>query len=605
MFVDVARGLYGKNEREQADMVLLLALVVASVGEQAVHPSAVTLADEQKSEVAWVLKFLRESRRLEKGERVEATSFVAGLDATLTKECSVASSRAISELIDAVDRHRKGDRDGARMALDAWLDRAEKDLVVPRISYAFKQETETRVFHLTLEVGLGAPVLEASNSFTFGAGAKSMGDPVLTLQTSVDAPDSKRSRDESARTYVHAAALAGVMHFLAGDATRGEIAAARAVGALTQRTRLYVPGVTDEPITWATDARGTLAVLGQQAAEAGRPFLAGTLFGLVRASMEPSLPEPADFAALVDPAPKLVGGMEGVAPVLARAKKTLEVLAGGLKCGGRRSDKAVYLRASCDTYATSLGLRIADATAALPTLEARGKGATCADFAAVDAFLQPASRGTYDPDRLQQAAKKLLESDKAFDAAMLLTRQRQPNHCSPSLMTLLRTAAARLDRASAARADLLSAAVNCEASSLSPALITDLGSLDAEIERLGDSSRQLEIGLFAAKLALTHGSPDPLSALVGKPGFVSRQRETGAGPLGFALLLDHASSALAGQPVRLKETAADVDLLCGRLPPPDRAEICKLLAPLRAEKASPEDRKKAAEDALRRLLGPE
>ncbi|NUO47874.1 MAG: hypothetical protein HOV80_03350 [Polyangiaceae bacterium] len=603
LFVGVSKALYEKGERQQADMVLLLALVVASVSEQTVHPTAIALADEQKSDVAWVLKFLRETKRLEKGERTEPASFGPGLDALLAKKCSTASSRAVTELSDAVDKHRSGDRDAARMALDAWLDRAEKDLSLPRVSFAFKQETETRVFHLTLEVGLGGPMLQGSNSFTFGAGAKSTGEPLLSLQTAVDSVDSKRARDDTARTFVQAAAVAGVMHFLAGDNTRGEIAAARVLAALTQRTRLYVPGVTDEPMMWADGARGTLAVLAQQAADAGRPFLAGALLEMVRTSVGGGA-EPSDFAAVLDPLPNLIQHMPGVAPVVARAKKTLEVLPGGLPCGGRRSDKAALLRATCDTYANALALRIADATAALPTLESKGRGAACADFAAVDAFLQPASKGTYDPDRLQAAAKKLLDADKVFDAAVLLTRQRQPNHCSAPVIALIRSAAARLDRVATTRADLLSAAVNCEANSISPALVTDIGSLDTEIDRIGDSSRQLEVSLFAAKLALTHGSNEPLAVLVGKPDFVSRQRETGPGPLGFALLLDHASSALAGQPIRIKETASDVELLCGRIPPPDRAELCKLLEPLRVEKAAAAERRKAAEAALRRLLGP-
>lgn len=602
-FVEVARSLYAKQSREQADMVLLLALIVSSVQEKPVHGSAVALADEQKSEIAWVLRYFRETRRLESGEKLEPASFGPGLDAVLAKSCAAGSSRVVSDLFDAIDRYRTGDRDAARLALDAWLDRAEKDLVIPRVSFAFKQETETRVFNLTLDIGLAGPLIQGANGFNFGAGARSSGEPVLSLSSTVDPADSKRSRDEAARAFVHAAALAGVMHFTAGDTQRGEVAAARAISVLTQRSRLYLPGVTDEPIVWAADSRATLAVLGQLAADAGRPFLAGALLGLVRISFDGATAEPADFYKLLDPVPKLLDKI-GLDPVIARTKKTLAILPGGLPCGGRRSDKAALLRANCDSYSGALALRIADATVALPTLEARGPRAACGDFAALDGFLQPAAKGTYEPDRLLVAAKKLIDADKPYDATTLLTKHRQPNHCTPQVIGLVRAAAARLDRAAATHADLLSVAVNCEASSLSPSLVADLGALDADIERVGDSNRQLEIGLFAAKLALVHGSADPLRALVARPDFVGRQRESGAGPLGFALLLDHASSALAGSPIRMKETQDDVDLLCGRIPPADRAELCRLLDPLRSGKSNVESRKKAAEDALRKLLGP-
>ncbi len=604
LFVDVARGLYGDKRSEQGDMVLLTALVVASLQERAVHPSAVELADQQKSEIAWVLKFLREARRLEDGQSVDAESFVPGLEALVARKCAFASTKEISSLMGALEEHRAGDPQKARTALDAFLDRAEKDLVVPRVAYAFRQETEVRVFNLTLEIGLGAPVLSSSNSFSFGVGARSWGEPLLSLEATVGTSDAKQTRDESARTYVHAAALAGVMHFLAGDPARGEIAAARALGVLTQRTRFYVQGVTDEPMTWAQDARGALAVLGQQAAEAGRPLLAGALLGVVRGSFDGTLAKPEELAALLDPVPSPLSTLRGAGAVIDRTKATLRVLPGGLTCGGPRSDKAAHLRAGCDTYPIALALRVADSIAALPKLERRAAGGPpCADLGALDAFLTPASRGTYDPDKLTDAARAMLDAGKVYDASVLLTRQRQGAHCTPQLVGLLRAASLRMERAATVRADLLSAAVNCEAKSLTPALITDLGALDAELAKIGDGSRQLEVGLFSAKLALTHGSPQALAAVVQRPGFVTSQRDHGATALGVALLLDHASNALAGEPARVKETAPEVELLCGRLPPADRAELCRMIEPLRAQKASPAERKKAAEDALRKLLG--
>jgi hypothetical protein len=601
-FVEVARSLYAKGSREQADTVLLFAVLIASIQEKAVHPTALALADEQKSEMAWVLKFLREVRRIADRERLEPASFAPGLDAFLAKSCIPAKAEVVSDLLAAIDAHRGGDRQAARLALDAWLDRAEKDLVIPRVSFVFKQETAARVFNLTLDVGLAGLLISGANGVNLGAGARSSREPLLSLSKTVEPIDSKRSRDEAARAFIHAAALAGVMHFVAGDPQRGEIAAARAIAAASQRTRLYLEGVTDEPISWTADSSATLVLLGQLAADSGRPFLAGSLLSLARESMGTAA-KPEDFQKLLDPLPPLLADM-GADAAVARAKKTLATLPAGLPCGGRRADTAALLHPSCEGYAEALALRIADATVALPDLDAKSVKRGCADFSALDAFLEPAAKGTYEPDRLMTATTRLLDADKPYEAATLLTKHRQPSHCTPQLLGLVRGAAARLERAPALHADLMSVAVNCEAQTLSPALVTDLEALDKDLDRLGDPPRRLDVSLFAAKLALVHGSADPLRAVVDRPDFVSRARESGAGPLGLALLLDHAASALAGANVRVKATQDDVDLLCGRSPPADRLELCKLLDPLRNESSTADARKKAAEAALRKLLGP-
>jgi hypothetical protein len=602
VFVEVARTLYKDGDRQPADMVLLAALVTASLSEEPIHPAVIELADAEESQVAWALKFVRETRNLEKGDKMAPTSFVAGLDALVSEKCAAASGAEIAAFFAAVQRYRDGDRDAARGAMDAWLDRAEKKLVVPRVSYAFRQETATRVFNLTLEVGLGGGVLGGVHSFNVGAGAKSSSDPVLSLDTTVDAPDSKRTLDDRARYYTHAAALAGVFHFASGDAKRGEAAAARALGAVTQTTWLHTPGITDDPSNFASAAVGTFAVLAQQAADAGRPFLAGSLWTVVRQNGG-FYATPDDMAALLDPVPPLLAGTKDLTPTIERTKKTLRLLAAGLPCGGPRSDKAVHLKTTCATYAGSLSLRIADALAALPSLDPKQPRASCADLAALDAFLTPAATGRYEPDRLQDAAAKLLDADKALDAAFVLTRHRQPNHCAPAVTQAMRKAAAQLDRVPTTRADLLSAIVNCSAGSVTSTLVADLSALDDEVRRIGDAKRQLEVGLFAAGLGLQHGEPGPLLALAKKPDFVARHREDGPAALGVALVLDHASSALAGQPIRLQETKPDVDLLCGAVPPRDRAELCRMLEVLRTPGRTADDRKKAAESTLRKLVG--
>lgn len=604
VLIDVSRSLYAQGKAKQADMLLLSTLVVAGVRKVPPPDAAIDLAIANHSRAAWALEFAREVGAGSRGEQMRPERFVPDLKHAVAESCGMASVDELSSVLQGIEDFRAGKRKEGRSALEAFAAQAQQKAVsLPRFSFAFQQETRTRALALTIEFGLGSGVISGANSFSVGAGAKSPGDPLLKLAVTIDGPDGKRAMDDTARFFIATSALAGVYHFLDGDKEAGEIAAARTLGAATQRTWLGVPGVTDDPLTWSADARGTVAVLAELAAENGRPLLAGDLFSLVKASLGAGA-DKAKVDSLLDPLPLGLVGLKDVAPLVERTKTSVKALVAGLSCIHGKDMTATYERAPCEDYPIALALRVSDSLHVLPVLTAgpKGQGGACPDLAALDGFLVPAQKQTYEPDKFIEAVTKLMEAGKTYDAAILLTKHRRPDHCSAAVTEKLSAVADRMKGAPTTRADLLSALVNCSTGAPPVELARALSALDDELLRVGDPVRSAQLALFATSLTVKTDAIEPLAAIALRPDFVDRWRHQNPEILGAALALDHAASILSGKPVRVEETAKEYNLLCADMPPKERAQLCQLVESLRGKTTPPDVRKKAARDVLSSLV---
>jgi hypothetical protein len=604
VLIDVARDLYAHQKAKQADMLLLATLVVTQLRKVPPLAEAVKLAQDNHSHALWALEFARELSEGSRGEPMHADAFVPDLKAAVTDACGIASVDDLGAVIAGMDDFRAGRRKEGRAKLEKVLTEArDKAFTVPRFSFAFQQETKSRAMSLTIELGLGSGLLSGANTFSVGAGAKTAGEPTLKLAVTVDNPDVKRALDDTARYYIATSALAGVYHFLDGDVEAGEIAAARTLGAATQRTWLGVPGVTDDPTSWSADARGTLAVLAELAAESGRPLLAGDLLSLVKASLG-SAADKETVKGMLDPVPLGLVGIKDLGPIIDRTRTLLDETFSQQPCVHAKDITSKFEKAQCGDYPTALALRVADSVHVLPTLSAgpKGQAGACPDLAALDGFLVPAQKETYEPDKFLDAVGHLAEAGKSYDAAVLLTKHRRPDHCSAAVTEKISALADKMKGAPVARADLLSALVNCTTGAPPPEVARSLGVLDEELLKVGDPMRSAQLSLFAAALTLKTGSSEPLAAVALRPGFLDRWRRQNPEVLTVALAIDHAASILAGKPVKVDETARDFALLCSESPPADRAQLCKLVGDLRAKGSTPDELKKSAKDVLGMLV---
>lgn len=607
-YVKTAGELYDQGRTKEADTVLLAAVVTAAVTGDPIWPELFDLASAKKSSTAWLFDFLKFSKPA--GQQAPITSLAArprfqqGLETMMKEHCAQASSSTIADVLDAVERFKSNtDRPKALADLDTALEKGAADLTLPHVSFTFVQETRTRALNLSIDVALAAPFVSSTGGFNVGGGFKSAGTAQLALKVGVDTADAKRTRDDSARYYVQASATSAALHFLAGEPAKAERSIARALGAVTQRSWLYTPGITDEPGRFAEPSLAMFALVAQQAIDTGRPFLAGVLLQIIRASVDPATARTKDFVAILDELPKPLLGLAEMDPLAERARSTLALIGGGLACGGPRLDKAVFLRPSCSGYPLAIALRLTDSIAAMPALTAGKKAssdASCAAYAAIDGFLVPAQNGKYEPDRILDAVDHLLEQNKIFDATFLLTRPRDPAHCGDRIVQQMRKANDQLTGVPPLRADLLTAIVNCEVGGETAVLSADLAALDTELLRVGDPSRQIQIGLFAAVLAMRRNEPALVESIVKKAGFLPAHREHGP-LLPIALMLDHVTSALAGKEIDVQGTQRDMDFLCGLNDLPAGPDTCKTLRQLREPNADAAARKRIAEGVLSKM----
>lgn len=604
MLVSYASAFYAGGRADQGDLALLGAMAVAALTQAPPSPEAIALAAQHKSRITWALRFLAELTATSRNAAPDPAAYAGAMRAATDDACQLPAAEGTLAVAGAVHDFAAGRRSEARAALDHFLDAAESGgLRVPRMAYRYEEKTATKVFALTLEVSYGAGMLQGSNTFQLGLGIRSRGEPEGALTAALAPDDGAKSDEESARYYVHAAALAAVYHLLDGDEARATTAARRALAVLTAGARLGPRSVrTEHPATLGVDARATLAVAAQLAAEAGMPFLAGDLWTVVRQG----LPEGADdavIAGILDPVPFGLTGVAELDPVLARTRKSLRFVADPLACTRAKIDVGAYEEPACDAYPLALSLRIADVLKKLPRLRRGDTGARCAPLRSLDAFLGGADRGAYDPDAFTRAVEDLRAGGRLYDAATLLTRQRHDGHCGPLILTASRALGRSLTLGPLVRADLLSVAVNCTAAAGGPDVAADLVALDAATRALADPARSLKVLLSVADLAARTDQWALLDQLVQQPDFIDRWSTVHPTAAAAALLFDHAVAVVAGRPVDLEKTRAAHALVCEIFPPGDRAEVCADLAALRAPPAgSPADRRSVAREAVQRRI---
>lgn len=606
-FLSAAKSLYEQGEVSQADMILVASVLVSALEKEPPSSEAVALAEAKGRPLAWLLSFMQSSLPdkqpdgAPRGAQPAPKSFKEGLARFVASECAVASSAAIADVAEYVRRFKAGDRDAARLGLDELLAKEERKLVVPHVSYVFRQQSDSRIVNVALDIDLAAPFVTGEGGFNVGMGFQTVHDDSFTLDASVSSQDDRRTRNGTARYYVHALATTAVYHFLAGDPERGERAAAKALGYLLNTSWLFAPNVTDPPGDFVHGATATFAILAQLAADSGRPLLSGALLSTVAGRFDRGSTRPEELPGLLD---QLDGPMAGIAelePVVTRAKKTMTLLGGGFTCVGPKHDQAFLMKPTCESYPQALSLRFADSLAALPELTPSKKGATCEDFGALDAFLVPASSGRYDPDKLSLAVDRMLSAKKPFEAAFLLARLRDPNHCSEAIVKDMRRAAEAVGSGNF-RADLLTGIVNCDASSAPSALKDDLTALRDEIKQIGDPAREIDLGVFSAVMAVRKGDPQ-LASIVGKePELLTRHRIAGR-YLIPAILLDHLASALLEKPVALDAAQKDLALVCGPGAQKEVAPLCDAIEALRAPASSAKEKKRVAEETLLKMTG--
>ena len=603
LLVGYAKAFSARGLRDQGDLWLLSSLVAGALSDGAPPAEAVAQATESKSRVAWALRYLAEIARAKQGVAPDPAAYAEGMRAAQDDACATPDVGAVLSVMGAVRDFSAGRRTEARAALDRVLEDADaRGLSVPRMTYKYEEKTSTRVFALTFDISYGAGLLEGPNTFQVGLGLRTPGVPEGALSVSASS-DPARAGEEAARYYVHAAALAAAYHFLEGDGERGAAAVRRAISALSFGVRLGPRTVTSaQPVAWGKDARALLALDAQLAAEAGMPFLAGDLWTLVRALLGQD-EDDAAVARLFDPLPVGLAAVPDVKPLVARAARSVAVVAAPLPCTDAQVELGGYEEPACDAYPLALSLRITDVLKKLPRLR-RGGAGQCATLQRVDAFLGAADRGTYDPDAFTGAVEALRADGRPYDAAVLLTRQRRDGHCNPALVAASRALGRSAALGPELRSDALTVAVNCGSAALSASVVDDLVAIDGETRLLPDLSRNLRLVLFVTDLALREKRYDVLTRLTAQPDFIDRWMKVSPQAATAALLIDEAAAALA-PPGGARPAAARgaYELFCETFPPGDRAETCGQIKALRAAHAAPpEERRRRAKEALEKLV---
>jgi hypothetical protein len=589
---------------DQADLCLLGALLLSTIAHTPPAPAVLDAARAQKSRVEWALRFADDSERVRGGAAPNPASYAPGVKAAEAAACAIADVDTPVAVMEAVRDFGAGKRVEARRSLDELLARMEsRGLALPLVTYRYEERTATKVLALSLGVSLGSTLVEGASSFQLGLGVRSAGAPEGQLTTTFEPPTSAQASADAARYYVYVSSLAAAYHFLDGDRDHATRAAHRAIAAVVGGVRLGDRRAVAESQTKATSAaRAVIALDAELAAEAGLPLLAGDLFSLVRGA----LPEDADDAAvakLLDPAPTGLAGLPGVEALARRTQKALRVLADPLVCTEAKIDRSVFEKPACESYPIALSLRVADVLAKLPRL-APGTGSEpgCAPLRALDAFLGAADKGSYDPDAFTRAVEALHADGRAYDAAVLLSRQRREGHCSPALSSVARSLGRSPLLGPSVRADLLAVAVNCAAAAPDPRFEDDVLALDAETRALPDPSRNFRLALFLSDLALRQKRFELLARLAAEPRFVERWTTLDPMAATAALVIDHASQILTGKAIAPDAQRARYELVCETFPPGGRAPLCDALRTMRAGATRPEDRERVAREALAAIV---
>ena len=598
--VTYAKAFYAKGQADQGDVFLLGTILVTAVRDTAPPKEAIELAAANRSRIGWALSLFAEVASAEATGKVDVAAYAPAARKAAEEACAIARAGDTIEVLGAVGQWTAGKRKEARAAFSGVLARAEREgLVVPRLSYQYTEKHDKKMFTLSFALTQGAGFVNSANTAQVGLGFSTLPERWTKLTTGSASPE--ETAEETARYYVRTAALAAAYDFLDGDPAQGAINARRAVSAATFGVRLGARSLTADRSKWAEEARSMLALDAQLAADAGLPFLAGDVWTVVKGTLAPETDD-AKLGEVLSHTPLGLAGSKDAEGPIARAKRSLKVVAEPLACTNEKVDTAVYEKASCADYPLALALRIADVVKKLPRLR-KGKG-SCAPMEALDAFLDPADRGAYDPDAFTKAVEALRAGGLADEAAVLLGRHRRDGHCNAALLK----AARELGRSPAllpvSRSDMLAVAVNCWAGGATEELAKDLAALDEETRKLADPMRNLRVLLFVAETALRNDKPELLLALVRAPGFVDRFLRMHGNAVAGALLMHHAAHVLAGEAFEPAQTEDTFALVCSSFPSQERRAECDDVKAMRDGSKPAPIRRALAKDALRRLLSP-
>ena len=599
-----AGAFYAKNQTDQGDLCMLASLVLSSLTKRRPPAAMIELATRANSRIAWVLRFSEEVHR-SGGQGPDPSAYADEMRKATDDACQTADAEATLAVVRAIHNYGSGRRREAREALDRALETADDTgLGVPRMVYRYEEKTATKVFQVTVDLSYANGILLGGNSFQLGAGFRSTGEPGGSLTSTLAPLDTAKAGEDAARFYVYTAALATVYHFLDGDADRALATGRRVVVALSAGLKLGSRMLRGEkPGAWGADSQEILVLAAQLAAEAGQSFLAGDLWTVVRQGFSETLDDKA-VAGMLDQLPLGVAGVKDLKPVVERAKRSLKVLAAPLPCADHKVEVGGFEEVACAEYPLALSLRIADVLKKLPRLRRGAESSRqCGPLKSLDAFLAGGDKGAYDPDAFTHAVEDLRADGKIYDAAILLTRQKHPSHCTPPIVAAARSLGRSPALGPWIRSDLLSAAVNCTAAGGGADVGADLALLDADTRKLLDPSRNLRLVFSVADLATRTDRWEMLASLVEQPDFVGRWMGIHPNAAAAALLLDHAVAAIAGKPVGLERTSATQKLLCETFKSAERADVCGMIDALRAPLAGPmAERQRLAKEMVKKLV---
>ncbi len=599
LFAAYADRAYEADADSQGDLLLLLALSVSLSRESPMAPLAVETARSHDRPV--LLPLLMYDRKTG-GATVDPAPLLAAMKSAGKTGCAPPDPAMVIAVRRAIYDFGHGERENALRRLDRVVaDATRKGLVVPRQTYSYLQQAGTRYLKAVQSVSLGEHLLEESGTFNVGLGYASRGPEGGKLEVELAGASTPEALKEAARYYAHTAAISAAYHFALDEDARAIASARVAVGAWANGVKLgdvRVP-VGPETARWAKDATGTIAVIAQRAAERGHALLAGDLWTLARASIAPDASDE-DIAAILDPPPGPLRDVPELAPIIARARENLKLVAAPLACTRAEVDVTPFASVGCDEYAGALALRVADALPKLPRLKKNAEigHPRCIAWRKLDLFLEAVDAGRYEPVAFEAAVASLRQTDRQQDAATLMARQRHPKHCTPSIVDQARELAKKESLGLHLRADVLSVAANCALAT--PAVDKDLLALDELTQQHANPTRNFELMIFAARIALAGGRYEPLYLLTHQPGFIQRYQRLGPDLTAAALLLFHASAAGAGKPLKADDTAAARRLVCATFAEPRRATMCNVITQLTDEKtANPQA---VAKDALQRFV---
>ncbi len=593
LFLRYSEAARKAGDDVRADLMSLLALTVASGSE---HPLPAHRVAAAKGTAAELPIALHQSRF-----DVEVARILPRLVRESTAaSCSRPNPDATLLVRKALAAAREGKLGVARKQLAGVLrDAQTHGLDVALQQHVYLHQHGPRLLKLATSFSLGQPLLRGAHQFNLSLGIRSQTERERQIEISWADPRSSEGLTQAARYFAHASAVASLLHGVQSPAHSAQPKdasrfARNAIDSWIHGTRLGPRAARGED--WIRDARFSLPLLAQQAADRGDALLSGDLWTLARRALGKTVSD-AQVAGSMSALPHWLRGIPGLDALRARASSSLKVAASTLPCTSRMTNFKPWRRVGCHRYPLALGLRVAEALPLLPILvrHAERHDATagrCKAWRSLDQFLSRMQQGSYDPDALVAAITALRKAGRLDDAAVMLTRHRKRQHCSPTLVAHARALGGSAQLGLHLRADALSVALNCGGDGELAATLSKLDRLTVQFVDLG---RNFQVLLFAARVATQTGNFDPLGKLTRTDGFLARYTARGPAIATTALLL-HEAARPHTQPVPSWSDDA-YRLLCGTVPTKERGPSCQAIALLRGEDR-PDARRRLARRAL-------